>query len=291
MHETLVDVGSPFDLLATARTLGVGRRIGDVWVWASWTDEGLGTVEVAHAPGSVVRIRAWGDGARVLIERGPDLVGARDVGWGDDPPADLRDLAAGTRGLRLGANRSVYETVAQTVLGQLVTTREAKRTLRELISAFGDAAPGPVSELTAFPRASVLAQLDYQDLHSFGIERTRAETLIEVARRARRLEAILAMPPGDAERRLLAVKGVGRWTAGIAMGSAVGNTDAVPEGDYHLPNAVAWALAGEPRADDERMCELLEPFRPQRRRVVEMIKQAGIHAPKYGPRSPIRQHL
>jgi 3-methyladenine DNA glycosylase/8-oxoguanine DNA glycosylase len=291
MEESLIDVGSPFDLFATARTLVVGRRTADVWVWASWTSAGLGTVEVSRATESVVRMRAWGDGASMLLERGTDLVGANDTGWGDNPPADLRDLAAGTLGLRLGANGSVYETVAQTVLGQLVTTREAKRSLRDLTAAFGDAAPGSVSGLKAFPRAAVLAQLAYQDLHPLGIERKRAETLIEVARRANRLEGILGMSPGDAERRLLAVKGIGPWTAGIAMGAAFGNADAVPEGDYHLPNAIAWALAGEPRADDERMHELLEPFRPQRRRVVEMIKQAGIHAPKYGPRSRTRQHL
>ena len=39
----------------------------------------------------------------------------------------------------------------------------------------------------------------------------------------------------------------------------VGDPDAVSVGDYHLPNQVAWALAGEPRGDDARMLELLEP--------------------------------
>ena len=47
-----------------------------------------------------------------------------------------------------------------------------------------------------------------------------------------------------------------------------------------------WALANEPRATDERMMELLEPYRPQRRRAIVLIKLSGIHAPRYGPRSP-----
>jgi 3-methyladenine DNA glycosylase/8-oxoguanine DNA glycosylase len=75
------------------------------------------------------------------------------------------------------------------------------------------------------------------------------------------------------------------------MGSVYGDRDAVITGDYHLPNSVTWALAGEPRGDDGRMLVLLEPYRPFRRRVIVMIKQAGIHAPKYGPRTPIRRHL
>ena len=64
----------------------------------------------------------------------------------------------------------------------------------------------------------------------------------------------------------------------------MGDADAVPVGDYHIPNTVAWALAGEPRGTDERMLELLEPYRGHRRRVITLIKSAGISAPKYGPK-------
>jgi 3-methyladenine DNA glycosylase/8-oxoguanine DNA glycosylase len=70
------------------------------------------------------------------------------------------------------------------------------------------------------------------------------------------------------------------------MGAAWGDRDAVPTGDFHLPNTVAWALAGEPRADDDRMKELLEPYRPQRRRALLLLKTSGIKAPRYGPRTP-----
>ena len=41
---------------------------------------------------------------------------------------------------------------------------------------------------------------------------------------------------------------------------------------------------GEPRGDDARMLELLEPYRGQRARVVRLIERAGVTAPKYGPR-------
>ena len=56
-------------------------------------------------------------------------------------------------------------------------------------------------------------------------------------------------------------------------------------GDLHLPHAVCRALAREDRGDDDRMLELLEPFRPHRGRVVRLLKAAGrAAAPRRAPR-------
>jgi 3-methyladenine DNA glycosylase/8-oxoguanine DNA glycosylase len=65
---------------------------------------------------------------------------------------------------------------------------------------------------------------------------------------------------------------------------ALGDTDAVSVGDFHLPHLVAWTLAGEPRGDDARMLELLEPYRGQRGRVVRLLEASGLAAPRFGPR-------
>jgi hypothetical protein len=71
------------------------------------------------------------------------------------------------------------------------------------------------------------------------------------------------------------------------MGPVCGDDDAVAVGDYHLPNIVAWNLAGEPRADDARMLALLEPFHGQRGRVLRLLGLAGARPPKFGPRQRI----
>jgi 3-methyladenine DNA glycosylase/8-oxoguanine DNA glycosylase len=130
--------------------------------------------------------------------------------------------------------------------------------------------------------------LGYAAFHRWGIERARAEVLIRVAATAKRMEEAVAMSPSDARARLTAIRGVGEWTAAKVALAALGDADAVPVGDYHLPNGVAWILAGEPRGDDARMLELLEEFRPHRGKVIRLLQAAGIIAPKYGPRSPIR---
>jgi len=58
----------------------------------------------------------------------------------------------------------------------------------------------------------------------------------------------------------------------------------VSVGDFHVPNIVAWALAREPRGSDERMLELLEPYRPHRGRVQLLLERGGIRPPAFGPR-------
>jgi 3-methyladenine DNA glycosylase/8-oxoguanine DNA glycosylase len=60
------------------------------------------------------------------------------------------------------------------------------------------------------------------------------------------------------------------------MGFVLGDPDAVPTGDLHLPHQVGWALAGEPRADDARMLDLLAPFAGHRFRLLRLLLAAGL---------------
>ncbi len=122
--------------------------------------------------------------------------------------------------------------------------------------------------------------------HPFGIEQRRADTLRRAAAEADRLER--CHDSAAATGRLRAIAGIGPWTTAEVVRIAYGDADAVSVGDYHIPNTVAWALAGEPRADDTRMLALLEPFRGHRGRVCLLLEADGRHAPRFGPRMPIR---
>ena len=103
------------------------------------------------------------------------------------------------------------------------------------------------------------------------------------------IEAIVELPLAEASARLQAIPGIGPWTAAEVGVRALGDIDAVSVGDFHLPHLVAYALAGEPRATDARMLELLEPYRGRRALVVRLLELSGVRAPRYGPRlSPRR---
>jgi len=278
----------PFDLNLRL-TLGSGGAdaSGKRGWWATRSPEGPATVFFDHA-GPWIEATAWGAGADWVLDQTPRLLGFEDHPEEFVPAHPmLRNLTERRRGLRIGRTDRVFESIVPAILGQKIATKQAHRNQRALTRTLSEPAPGPL-ELTLPVAAEVLADQPYWRLHELGIERTRADLLRFVAGRAGRLEEIAGMTGEAAFARLTALAGIGPWTAALVMGSALGDADAVPVGDYHLPNTVAWALAGEPRSDDRRMLELLEPYRGHRGRVVRLLKAGNVHAPKYGPKSAIR---
>lgn len=285
---------APIDLQQTLGPLRIGPHDptidlspGDVWR-ATRTPDGPATVHLEARDGRI-DVEAWGEGAAWSLEAAADLVGLDDDPAVFDPaPGLLRDLHRRNPGLRIGATGTVLELLIPTILGQKVTGIEQKRAWNGIVRGYGEPAPGPC-ELIVPPAAATLADLPYFAYHPVGVERRRADVIRNVCARASRIEEAATMPSADAQRRLMAFPGIGPWTAAIVARLALGDTDAVEVADLHLPNLVSWNLAGEPRGDDDRMLELLEPYRGQRGRVVRLLELGGERAPRYGPRMPIRR--
>ncbi len=124
--------------------------------------------------------------------------------------------------------------------------------------------------------------------HRCGVERKRADTIRRAMARAGRVDEVAGLPLEAAYRRLRALPGVGPWSAAEVGLVALGDPDAVSVGDYHLPSQVAWALAGERTGTDERMLELLEPYRGHRGRVLRLLTIGGVGPPRRGPRTARR---
>lgn len=260
---------------------------GVVWR-AVRTSAGPATTRIARGAGGW-RVSAWGPGAEAAKAAVPRLLGSEDDPGALQPRSGLvRDLVARFAGLRFGRTDAVWPSLIPAICGQKVTAAQAHHAYFGIISRWGEDAPGP-GRLRLPPAAEVVASLPYYELHPVALEQRRAITLIRAAEGASGLEEAVAMAPPAAQARLRTVPGIGAWTAAEVARSAFGDADAVSVGDFHVPHTVCWALAREPRGTDERMLELLEPYRGQRARVVRLIERSGIHAPRYGPRlSPRR---
>ncbi len=287
-----IELRGPLDLARTLGPLAHGRgdrtvRIGAGETWLAFrTRSGPASLRLVQASASVVQASAWGPGADHALASAPRLIGE------DDRPElfeahhpVLRDLQRRHPGLRLPASGRILHALVPSVLEQKITGTEAFRVYAALLRRHGEPAPGPIG-LVLPPAPGTLAGLPYHAFHPLGLERRRAEVVRRAAARAAWLEA--ASSSADAQRRLRSLTGIGPWTAAEVVRSTYGDPDAVSVGDYHIPNSVAWALAGEPRADDARMLELLEPYRGQRGRVQRYLEVGRVTAPRRGPRTAPR---
>jgi 3-methyladenine DNA glycosylase/8-oxoguanine DNA glycosylase len=269
---------------------------GAIWR-TSLTPDGPGTLRVAPAgpaPGGtgwLVRAQAWGPGAAWLLGSLPSLLGAGDDPAGFRPRHPvLRELWRRYPGLRIGATGRVLEALVPAVLEQKVVGAEAWRAWRVLLLAFGEPAPGPAPPgMRVFPPARVWARIPSWEWHRAGVEGVRARTVTAAARLAGRLEEITRMPPAEADRRLRSLPGIGVWTSAEIRQRACGDADAVSVGDYHLPGAVGWALAGR-KVDDAGMLELLAPYAGHRHRAARLVELSGIRPPRRGPRLAPRDY-
>ena len=278
----------PLDLARTLTPLrhGLGDRTirlapGTAWL-AFRTPDGPATLRLAHSAPLSVEVVAWGPGADEAARSAATLIGEED-----EPErlvvrhGVLRRLQRVHEGLRLPRSGRMLHALVPSVIEQKVTGTEAFRAYVALLRRYGDPAPGPAG-LMLPPVPRVLARLPYHAFHPLGVERRRAEVIRRAAAVADWLEA--ARDSAEATRRLRSLPGIGEWTAAEVVRSVFGDADAVSVGDYHVPNMVSWALAREPRADDARMLELLEPYRGQRGRVQRYLEVGMVHAPRFGAR-------
>jgi 3-methyladenine DNA glycosylase/8-oxoguanine DNA glycosylase len=242
-------------------------------------------------PGTCVQAATWGPGARWLLARVPDLLGARD------DPAALRPLHPGLRrlvqrfsGLRISRTGRVLEALVPAVLEQKVVGVEARRAWRLLLAWHGLPAPGPApAGMRVFPPPSVWQAIPSWDWHRAGAEPAAGQTIAGAAAHAGRLEAAATLPAAEADRMLQSLPGIGPWTSAEIRQRAPGDPDAVSVGDYHIPALVGWTLAGVV-TDDAGMLKLLAPYAGQRYRVTRLIELAGGGPPRRGPRMSVRDY-
>jgi hypothetical protein len=240
---------------------------GAVWR-TSLTPEGPATLRArsrSDPGGTKVTAQAWGPGAGWLLDALPGQLGFYDERSGFTPQDPVvAELVRRHEDLRIGRSGRLFEALVPAVLEQKVVSREAHRAWRYLLRTFGEPAPGPAPA-------------------------GMAQTIITAAGVAGRLEQVLELTPAEADRRLRSLPGIGVWTSAEILQRAAGDPDAVSVGDYNLPKAVGWTLAGR-ITDDAGMLELLAPYAGHRYRVTRLIELGGRRPPRHGPRMSVRDY-
>lgn len=168
----------------------------------------------------------------------------------------LAPLVAASPGLRVPGSVDGFETAVQTILGQQVSLAAARTFGARLVAACGTVER---NGLRAFPSPERLAELPPSDLQAaVGLTHTRARTVTALAEAAASGLVISAVAdPARTRTALLALPGIGPWTADYLAVRVFGDRDAYPADDLVLKRALGVTTARAAAA-------LSEPWRPWR---------------------------
>lgn len=266
------------DVLAfyAARAIpGVGRVDGGAYTVAFPTRAGACVATLRpHEAGVDVAFRLEGLSALreavARVRRALDLDASLDVlagALGTDPA--LARALAEVGPARLVGHLDPFETLIRAIVGQQVSIAAARTLLGRLVASFGAPLPPSLAEaagpadavVRAFPTPEALAGADAR---SIGLPRARADAVATLAR-AVVADPTLLDPPVDVDawaRRLVALPGIGPWTAHYAALRAFAEPDAAPLGDLVVRRAYL-TLCGETLTDAQlrARADAWRPFR------------------------------
>ena len=147
--------------------------------------------------------------------------------------------------------------LARVIVGQQISARAATAIFGRLRDLMGHEAPA----------AAVAAASDEQ-LRAVGLSRSKVASLRDLAERTLdgrlELDRLDELPDDEVVAQLVAVRGVGPWTADLFLLGALGRPDVLPAGDLRLRSVVRAAYGLEEVPSERDVRELGERWRPHR---------------------------
>lgn len=148
-----------------------------------------------------------------------------------------------------------FEGLAHVIMGQQISTSAAAAIWARLRA-----------EIEPFTPAQFLLTSE-ERLRAAGLSRAKVQTLAGIASACasgREIEALHDLPAEEAIGELIALKGIGRWTAESYLLFCVGHPDVFPAGDLALQSSVQIGLKLRTRPDEKRLRKLAERWAPWR---------------------------
>lgn len=228
-------------------------------------DAARGVLKVSHDPKTKAVV------ADFIVDEPVGLIGAvrkvRDLVDTDCRPDALTEtfkkdkrlgsLLKARPGVRVPGCWSVFELILRAIVGQQISVKGATTMLSRLAKTYGREISTLEPNLTSlFPTP---AELVDQDLTSIGLTRSRAQTIQDIAADFVEDPHFVhpAMPTAEAMTRLMAIKGIGDWTAQYVALRALRSPDAFPSADLGLMKAAQIDSPKELKA----MSEAWRPWR------------------------------
>jgi len=171
-------------------------------------------------------------------------------------------------GLHLPHTASVFEALVLAVLGQQISTSVARIIRTLLIETFGPSAEFDGETYYAFPRPASIWASSPAELHTMKLTQRKSEYVHGLAGSAldpeMGLECLEELTDREIVEKLVALRGVGMWTAQWALIRAVGRPDALPLGDLALRRVVSRLFMDGEDVNDAKVEEIAQRWSPYR---------------------------
>lgn len=186
-----------------------------------------------------------------------DAVAAREHLLAADPVLARAVEQVGPLTIRHGGRP--YEALVRSILYQQLAGPAAAAIERRFLALYSDDGVVPAPE-------QILAT-DLETFRSAGVSRQKAGYLLDLAAKA--IEGVVGdhlaeMPDEVVATHVMAVKGIGRWTADMLLIFCLGRPDILPVGDLGLRNAVRRLYEHPAHLPPKELEALAEPWRPYR---------------------------
>jgi len=251
----LLGLPEPYDFdRSTARFRRWGRDLANLWdgkaLWravdgrAVRIARGDGGVDVEPLDASTTPVVRKLLGAEFDLDAFAAFAAAEPV---------LAGVVASQRGLRPPLAPGPFEALVTSITAQQVSLHAAFAIRSRFVERFG-AQVGPV---WSFPARERVAAAEEPELVALGFSRRKAEYVVGLARSDIDLDGLAVLPDAEVKERLVALRGIGEWTAEWFLARHLARPRAWPVGDIGLRKAVAH-FYGDP---DERAARpRFEPF-------------------------------
>lgn len=150
----------------------------------------------------------------------------------------LRPSVEANPGLRVPGHVDGFEVAVRAIVGQQISVAGARTILGRLVGAYGDPVTVQESLTHLFPSPEALSQIDPEQLP---MPRSRGRALVAVAAAVARGDVMLdrSVEPVHVRRALLALPGIGPWTADYIALRALGDPDVFMATDLGVRHGLA----------------------------------------------------
>lgn len=158
----------------------------------------------------------------------------------------------------LTPNPNVFETLVDAIISQQISVKAADAIMARLRAATSGGLITP----------QALIQLDHDALRAVGLSPQKTRYIRDLTERVTsgqlELERLSELDDETVITELVAVKGIGRWTAEMILIFSLGRPDVLPVDDLGLLEGAREAYGLESRPTRKQMLELGEAWRPYR---------------------------